>query len=145
MMVTTGSGAFMVSMEKARELASSITMTAQFAGVKCKSIITRMDYPYGEMVGNTCEVWEALQCMDPKNKDYQEIVKNIIIDQSQKEMLTVENGKGTLKENLVFIIFVFAFYVKMMADEPEPMKALAFVKDAWLSGRAYNRFLSMVL
>jgi thymidine phosphorylase len=39
--------------------------TANEGGVKCESLITRMDYPLGLMVGNTCEVWECLEAMNP--------------------------------------------------------------------------------
>jgi len=47
-------------------------------------------------------------------------VKRINLDFSKTELLSIEGGKGTLKENLILIIFIFAFFTKMMADEPEP-------------------------
>jgi len=75
--VKCGSGAFMKKFEDAKNLAVSIVETAKFAGVSCNAIITRMDYPIGEMIGNGCEMWESLQCFDP-NSEFGFIVKNRI-------------------------------------------------------------------
>lgn len=46
------------------ELASSIVGTCKEADVKCNALLSRMDYPIGEMIGNTCEVVEVIQAMD---------------------------------------------------------------------------------
>jgi len=42
------------------ELACSIVGTCKEAGIKCNALLSRMDYPIGEMIGNTCEVVEAI-------------------------------------------------------------------------------------
>ncbi len=54
--VKCGSSAFMTNYELAKGLADSLVDTANMAGLYCKALITRMDYPIGEMVGNANEI-----------------------------------------------------------------------------------------
>ena len=72
-----------------------------------------MDYPYGEMIGNACEVWEALEAMRPGSA-YMDSVKDIVVDFSRPELIKVEHPTNSLKELLVYIVFEFAFQVKWM-------------------------------
>ena len=58
--VKCGRSAFMISEEQARELAKSLVLTCKEGGQKCNAIISRMDYPIGEFIGNTCEIMEAI-------------------------------------------------------------------------------------
>jgi len=75
--VKCGSGAFMKTLDEARALAESIVNTAKYAHVNCSAIITRMDYPLGEMIGNACELWEALECFKPSS-EYSAILRERI-------------------------------------------------------------------
>jgi pyrimidine-nucleoside phosphorylase len=61
--VKCGKGAFMKSIEDARELASSLVETGQSLGKKIVAVITRMDAPLGAMVGNFVEVEESCACL----------------------------------------------------------------------------------
>ena len=67
-----------------------------------------MDFPYGEMIGNACEVYEAIEAMR-SGSAYMEYVKDVIVDMSRAEKIRFEHPKGTLKELLVYIVFAFAF------------------------------------
>ncbi len=54
--IKVGTGAFMSSMDKARELAQSIIATAATANLKTHAIITDMNECLGETAGNALEI-----------------------------------------------------------------------------------------
>lgn len=58
--VKYGSGAFMNTIEKARELARWLTAVAAVSGTPTKAYITTMNQPLGYVSGNACEVAEAI-------------------------------------------------------------------------------------
>jgi len=61
--VKFGSGAFMKTMEQARQLAQSLTSTGQRMGVPTTALLTDMNQPLGRMCGNTVEVEESLHVL----------------------------------------------------------------------------------
>ena len=61
--VKVGSGGFMPTVEKARELASWLVAIAEQAGVRTEAMLTRMDVPLGRRVGNASEVIESIQVL----------------------------------------------------------------------------------
>lgn len=61
--VKFGSGAFMPTLEKARELGQALVQISQKMGKSASAILTRMDAPSGNAVGNALEVKEALDCL----------------------------------------------------------------------------------
>jgi thymidine phosphorylase len=58
--VKFGSGAFMPTYEKSRELALSIVDVANGAGLKTRALLTDMDSPLGRVAGNALEVRDAI-------------------------------------------------------------------------------------
>jgi len=58
--VKTGSGAFMRTVEEARELAWSLVTVAGRHGVACTALLTDMDQPLGRAAGHALEVDEAV-------------------------------------------------------------------------------------
>jgi len=40
-----------------------------------------MDYPIGEMIGNTCEVMEVIVAMDGSDQEYVDLINKITFDQ----------------------------------------------------------------
>ncbi len=61
--VKVGSGAFMKTPERARELATALVEVARGAGKDCVAWITRMDRPLGRAVGNALETIEAFEVL----------------------------------------------------------------------------------
>ncbi len=61
--VKCGTGAFIKEPEQAIELAKIMVNIAENAGRRCTALITDMDVPLGENVGNSLEVIEALEVL----------------------------------------------------------------------------------
>lgn len=61
--VKTGSGAFMKTVEQARELAEKMVAIGRGAGKKVTALITEMDRPLGLAIGNALEVSESLEIL----------------------------------------------------------------------------------
>lgn len=59
--VKVGHGAFMKRIEDARALAASVRTVAATYGLRCTTLITRMDAPLGMRIGNWLEVCEAVR------------------------------------------------------------------------------------
>lgn len=61
--VKVGRGAFMKSEDDARSLAASMVRAGRLAGVLTEALLTRMDAPLGEAVGNALEVMESIETL----------------------------------------------------------------------------------
>jgi pyrimidine-nucleoside phosphorylase len=61
--VKCGSGAFMKTVEDARQLARSLIRVGTANGLTIEALITVMDSPLGEAVGNSVEVIEAIEVL----------------------------------------------------------------------------------
>ena len=61
--VKTGSGSFMKTPEKSRELAERMVAIGKRAGKRMRALITDMDIPLGFAIGNSLEVVEAVETL----------------------------------------------------------------------------------
>jgi thymidine phosphorylase len=61
--VKVGSGAFMKTLDRAKELAQVLTQLGADAGVKTSALLTDMSTPLGRKVGNALEVEEAVEVL----------------------------------------------------------------------------------
>jgi pyrimidine-nucleoside phosphorylase len=61
--VKSGSGAFMKTLDESRMLARSLATTASKLGKKLTCVISNMDQPLGNAVGNSLEVIESIECL----------------------------------------------------------------------------------
>ncbi len=83
--VKCGSGAFMKTYEDAEKLAQAMVKIGIGAGKKTAAIITDMDVPLGNTVGNRIEVIEAIETLQGKGpEDFTHLVKVL-----SAEMLTL--------------------------------------------------------
>ena len=67
--VTCGSGAFMKNKEDAVTLAQKMVAIGEQAGKPTVALITNMDTPLGENIGNSMEVSEVIQLLHGKGKE----------------------------------------------------------------------------
>lgn len=115
--VKMGTGAFMETVERAQELATSIIGTAAKAGLKTHAVITDMNEVLGTTAGNALEIEESVLFLRNEKQDprLREVVLALCA-----EMLVV-GGR-----------------------EPEREAALASCEEALTSGRAAEVFGQMV-
>ncbi len=72
--VKTGSGSFMKTLEKSRELAQWMVEIGKRAGKRMRALITDMDRPLGYNIGNSLEVIEAIETLQGRGpKDLTEL------------------------------------------------------------------------
>ena len=67
--VKVGTGAFMTSYQRARELAETMVALGEEHGVRTRALLTRMDVPLGRAVGNAVEVTESVQALQGHGPD----------------------------------------------------------------------------
>jgi len=61
--VKVGSGAFMPTYEKSKQLAELMVQTGEHSGTRTVALLTSMDEPLGRFSGNWVEVWECVDIM----------------------------------------------------------------------------------
>jgi pyrimidine-nucleoside phosphorylase/thymidine phosphorylase len=61
--VKTGNGAFLPELDDARSLARTMCAIGRLLGKRMRAMITRMDQPLGNAVGNAVEVAESIACL----------------------------------------------------------------------------------
>lgn len=114
--VKVGSGAFMKTIEDARLLAKTMVAIGTLAGRDTTAVITDMNEPLGNAVGNILEVEEAVECL-----------------QGQGEQRLMEVSK------------TLACYMLLAAGKAESKEdARILVEDAIVSGKAYSKMKEFV-
>ena len=78
--VKTGSGAFMHEQNRARELAHALVKTGNSLGVLTQALITDMNQPLGNAVGNSVEVRECIELLRGEIKHGAEPVLELSIE-----------------------------------------------------------------
>ena len=66
--VTVGEGAFMKTVEEARELAQTMVDLGKAVGRKTVAVITDMSQPLGRAIGNRLEILEAIEILQGKGR-----------------------------------------------------------------------------
>ncbi|MGX7199517.1 pyrimidine-nucleoside phosphorylase [Enterococcus nangangensis] len=101
--VTIGEGAFMKNLEDAKRLAKTMVRIGKLANRATMAIISDMSEPLGEAIGNSLEVYEAIQCLQGKGpKDLMELVyvlgsQMVVLGQKSPDLAT---ARQMLTENL---------------------------------------------
>lgn len=115
--VKVGDGAFMKNLEDARVLAKAMVNIGNKCGRKTVAMLTDMDQPLGESVGNSLEVIEAIETLKGRGvKDFQKLCHEI-----SAEMLLMTG---------------------MVNDKDE---ALRLVDEKIQTGKALDKFRQMIV
>ena len=93
--VTYGSGAFMKTKEKAKELADTMTEIGKLAGRETVAVITPMEQPLGRNIGNSLEVIEAVETL---KGNMAEDVKEVVLELGSN-MIKLAGKGDNLEEN----------------------------------------------
>ena len=113
--VKTGSGSFMKTEEASKELAALMVNIGKKAGKKMLALITDMDIPLGNAIGNALEVKEAIATL---------------------------NGNGP--EDLTEVCVALASNMLYLAGHGTEEECARKVKNAIADGSALNTFICMV-
>jgi len=113
--VTTGSGAFMKTIDKAIELAALMVKIGEKAGKRTSAIITDMDTPLGTAIGNSLEVIEAIETLKG-------------------------NGSAELRD----ICIEIAARMLELAEKGDISKCRSLALEALKNGKALEKFSQMV-
>lgn len=146
--VKTGDGAFMKTLEDSVALAEAMVSIGKLAGKKMAAIISDMDQPLGNAVGNILEVKESIDTLQGNGpKDLEELVLTLgsyMVVASDKAD-TIEDARRMLEETLrdgtafeVFTKFVVA--QGGCEDEvlhPEKLPVARYIEDVIADTEGY--------
>ena len=113
--VKVGSGAFMKSIEDARELAKAMVDIGKGNGRSVKAILTDMDRPLGLAIGNALEIREVIDTL-----------------------------KGHGPEDLTYECIIMAAHMLVLSHKCDYETALSRVQEALDSGAALERLRMMI-
>ncbi len=113
--VKTGSGSFMKTVEKSKELARLMVDIGKNAGKKMTALITNMDRPLGRAIGNSLEVIEAVETL---------------------------NGRGP--EDLTDVSLTLAGHMLSLAGKGTVEECIAMARETIQSGAALQKFVETV-
>ena len=88
--VKTGSGAFMREHEQSRKLAQARVATGNSLGVRSQALITDMNQPFGEAVGNSVEVLECVELLRGEIKEGARPVLDLSIELAARMVMLVD-------------------------------------------------------
>ncbi len=116
----TGSGAFMRTLDQARELARALVAVGKAYGRRMSVIFSDMDQPLGVAVGHANETLEAFAALRPGGREAAPADLVVLTEELVADMV----------------------HVAGVAQDRE--QALARVREAWDSGTAWERALAWV-
>lgn len=114
--VKVGSGAFMKSLDEAKKLATTMVNIGKNYGRNTMAVVTNMDQPLGNAIGNNLEIKEAIETLKG-------------------------NGPKDLFELCLILGSKLLVLANKVDNEEEGMSILKEVVD---SGKAYNKFIELV-
>jgi thymidine phosphorylase len=98
--VKTGSGAFMPTLEKSRELAESLVAVANGAGLRTSALITDMNEPLASAAGNGLEVRNAVDFLTGAQQDFR--LREVTLALCA-EMVVMSGKAGSAEEALQMV------------------------------------------
>ncbi|MCX7941137.1 MAG: thymidine phosphorylase [Endomicrobia bacterium] len=98
--VKTGNGAFMENYNDAVSLAKTMVKIGKDCGKKMLALITDMNQPLGEYIGNALEVYQAIEIL--KNEGPKDITELVIYESAKMLILAgVEKNFDTAKNRII--------------------------------------------
>lgn len=114
--VKTGAGAFMKTLDQSRALANALVDIGKQAGLKCMAVISDMNQPLGNKIGNSLEIEESIDVL---------------------------KGKGP--HDLTELVLTLGSYMVVMGDKATtPAQGRQLLEQAIADGSALERFRAMI-
>lgn len=115
--VKTGAGAFMKTLDQSRALAHALVDIGKQAGLQCMAVISDMNQPLGNKIGNALEIEESIDVL---------------------------KGKGPV--DLTELVLTLGSYMVVMGGKAKtPDQARQLLEQTITDGTAYDRFKAMVV
>lgn len=115
--VKTGAGAFMKTLDQSRALANALVGIGKKAGLQCMAVISDMNQPLGNKVGNSLEIEESIDVL---------------------------KGKGP--HDLTDLVLTLGSYMVVMGGKAKtPEEARQLLEQTIANGTALDRFKAMVI
>lgn len=115
--VKTGAGAFMKTLDQSRDLAHALVDIGKQAGLQCMAVISDMNQPLGNKIGNALEIEESIDVL---------------------------KGKGPV--DLTELVLTLGSYMVVMGGKAKtPDQARQLLEQTIIDGTAYDRFKAMVV
>ena len=109
--VKVGSGAFMKTVEQGKELARAMIDVGEACGRRVRALVTNMDTPLGNCIGNALEVKEAIRVLRGEQKD--SLYEICVALASNMLSICLERPLETCREEVVRAIENGTAYAKM--------------------------------
>lgn len=124
--VKTGSGAFMKTLSDSIALAEEMVKIGTNAGRKTYAVVTDMNQPLGQNVGNTLEVIEAIEALGGHGpKDLMEVVYELsaYMVYGAGKASSIEDAKDKLKETITSgkALQKFADFIRSQGGDAAPV------------------------
>ncbi|MCO6543914.1 MAG: pyrimidine-nucleoside phosphorylase [Lactobacillus sp.] len=114
--VKTGSGAFMKTLDKSIELAQALVEIGKSVGMKCIAVISDMNQPLGNKIGNALEIEESIDLLKGQ-------------------------GPADLKE----LVLTLGSYMVVLGEKANNFdEAKELLEDTITSGKALERFRALI-
>lgn len=117
--VKVGSGAFMPTLERARELAENLIGVGRALDRPVRALLTDMEQPLGVMIGNSLEVIESIECLR-------------------------DEGPADLRELTLELAAEMILLAQDKQGQEERREAYEQAQRALRSGQAWEKFREMV-
>ena len=146
--VKTGDGAFMKTLDDSIALAEAMVSIGKLAGKKMAAIISDMDQPLGNAVGNILEVKEAIDTLNGHGpKDLEELVLTlgsymvVAAEKAQSVEEAREQLKQTLTNGSAFEVFKKFVVAQGGCEEevlhPEKLPVAQYIEDVVADADGY--------
>jgi thymidine phosphorylase len=158
--VKSGSGAFMPTLDKSRELAESLVNVANGAGTKTAALITDMNEPLATAAGNALEVRNAVDFLTGKHRDHRLLDVTLALSAAALELTgfagnarhavhaALSTGKATEHfSKMVTMLGGPADFVEKMDDhlEPAPIIRDVFAAEGGMVSEIDTRGVGMAV